>query len=173
MERTIYQNFLDIDKEEEFINLMCKDGWKIKDKENSFIYKFSKCIPEEYICKIVCLSVEKNESIDNEKNSILREELEEEGAEIITPTSNKRVIYALKKKELGKFKIDLDINFKIKEYKRRKKYYEKMMAFCVLFGYVFLKNIIIISIIEYCLALIYLFKIFKVNEAIKKLVYKG
>jgi len=167
--KIMFRYYLITDDEENFINCMLSKGWKISSIKYGFIYEFEECELGEYICRIAFLFKEDGDSIDKEKNVMLRELLQEQNAEILNTTNRKSVIYALRKSKEGKFEINSDIDSKISEYKIRKKSCEVKSCIAIVFGCVFIANIAWIAFAEFIIALLYQYPAFKLGKVIKDL----
>lgn len=115
--RSIFkQLFLDYEKEEKWLNDMCKNGYALSNFENWY-YIFEACEPGEYIYYISLLH----------EDTLLKKK-----ATLIT--SINRWYYFRSKSPLGEFSIEEDIHAKINYYKRVSLIWYILAAICILFA---------------------------------------
>lgn len=112
MKRSIFKNlFIDLEKEETWLNNMCKNGYALRDISNGY-YVFEPCDPGKYIYRIEFL---KQEIFQKEKHSYL--ELMQE-LKVEPVASFNRWHYFRRDSSLGEFEIYSDIDSQIEHYKR-------------------------------------------------------
>ncbi|WP_312097599.1 DUF2812 domain-containing protein [Niallia sp.] len=103
--------FINIEKEETWLNNMCKNGYALHDIANGY-YSFEPCKPGEYIYRIEFLH---QEVFQREKEFYL--ELMED-LKVKAIASVNRWHYFRRESSLGKFEIYSDIDSQIEHYKR-------------------------------------------------------
>lgn len=110
--RNIIKNiFVDLEKEEKWLNKMCSDGYALKDISNGY-YIFEECNPNEYIYRVEFIKSENTyENKESYKNF-----MQEMNVDLVSSVG--RWHYFRKKSCLGKFDIYSDIDSKIEHYKR-------------------------------------------------------
>ena len=112
VKRSIFKNlFINLEKEENWLNNMCKNGYALRDISNGY-YIFEPCEPGKYIYRIEFL---KQEIFQKEKDSYL-ELMQELKVEPIA--SFNRWHYFRRDSSLGEFEIYSDIDSQIEHYKR-------------------------------------------------------
>ncbi|MED3795505.1 DUF2812 domain-containing protein [Niallia alba] len=112
VKRNIFKNFfLPIEKEEAWLNDMCKKGYALKEISNSY-YLFEACTPSKFIYRIEFL---KQGGSQEEKNNYLAF-MEELNVEYVASTN--RWHYFRRDAGLGAFEIYSDIDSQIEHYQR-------------------------------------------------------
>jgi len=112
VKRNIFKNFfLPIEKEEAWLNDMCKKGYALKEISNGY-YLFEACTPSKFIYRIEFL---KQGGSQEEKNNYLAF-MEELNVEYVASTN--RWHYFRRDAGLGAFEIYSDIDSQIEHYQR-------------------------------------------------------
>ena len=112
VKRSIFKNpFINLEKEENWLNNMCKDGYALEDIVNGY-YIFEPCEPDTYIYRIEFL---KQETFQKEKDSYL-ELMQELKVEAVA--SFRRWHYFKRDSSVGTFEIYSDIDSQIEHYQR-------------------------------------------------------
>jgi len=127
--KTVFRLYLTIERDEQFINEMAADGWKLTKITLGWWYKFEKCKPGEYICRAMYTNAKEREGIC--------ELLTENGAEIIKfedPFFSGMYIFAVRKSDLGEFELLNTIDSRMAEYNTKIKTHFILGSIFVLLG---------------------------------------
>lgn len=126
---TKFRAYLTIDREEQFLNEMCQNGWKPVKIILGMFFKFERCEPGEYIARVTTSMKTDKNSTGKHKRTQMIEFLTDSGAEIV-PEFNIDAgtrIYAIRPTSMGEFEINTDIASLIADYSSRRKYH-RMLA---------------------------------------------
>lgn len=114
-----------IDKEEIYLNEMCRKGWKPTEIFLGIFFVFEKCEPGEYIARVTTAVDADSGKATKEKRRLLTEYLTDSGAEIVHETNidADTRIYAIRPAALGAFDINTDTDSLMADYCARRKFY--------------------------------------------------
>ncbi len=121
--------YYDKDKEEAWLNEMCREGWAMKSFCLGF-YQFEPCGPGEYIYQIDLFTENKNRMTHQEYLELIQET----GAEYVCRWFWYRIFR--RRSELGEFELYTDNDSKIEQYERFCRFFRRIgiLELCIL-GY--------------------------------------
>lgn len=176
--KTKWRNGVNPAKNEQFINEMCAEGWKLVRVEFQSCFTFVRCEPNEYICRSA-FTIKNSGFFDRNKYFRLAEILTESGAEVIPQVNNMGSqfgIYAIRKTAYGPFEINTDIDSLIEEYRLRKNYQFSWAALWIAIAACFISigstgqtAMSFLSILYFIMAIIYAYPAIKYSRIIKRL----
>jgi hypothetical protein len=173
-----WRGYINPAKNEQFINEMCAEGWKLVKIEFQSCFTFVRCEPNEYICRSA-FTIKSSGFFDRNKYVRLAEILTESGAEVIPQVNNMGSqfgIYAIRKTCYGPFEINTDIDSLIEEYRLRKNYQFSWSASWIAIAACFISlgstgqtAMSFLSILYFIMAIIYAYPAIKYSRIIKRL----
>lgn len=131
---TKFRMYATIDREEIFLNNMCKKGWKPVKIFLGAFFVFERCKPGEYIARVTSAIDPDNMKASKKRREQITEFLIDSGAEIIHEINidAKMRIYAIRPANLGEFNINTDIDSLIADCRARRRYHINLAVFSAL-----------------------------------------
>lgn len=130
--KTFIGFFFDIEKEEKWVNSICKKGWKLEKTILGMFFIFSKCQPDEYEVKYYFTNLKDL----NERQEFVKEW----GYEIIPHSSDLMpwLMYLVRRKSEDNAEIASDISSQLEDYRRRSKMFTVLGIIFIIIALVFL-----------------------------------
>lgn len=130
--KTFIGFFFDLEKEEKWVNSICKKGWKLERIILGMFFVFSKCQADEYEVKYYFTNLK--------DLNARREFVKEWGYEIIPHSSDLTpwLMYLVRRKSEDNAEIASDISSQLEDYRRRNKMFTILGILFIFLALVFL-----------------------------------